>query len=394
MGYLEPAQGRNKKIFLLSMSFFFMFGFSAVSYLLPVYYAHVGFTAVQAGLLVSSFYFSALIFRLVLGNVLTRLGFKKMFVTGGVLAVLGSGWIVFAGDSFFSAFAARFIFGAGSSFTQIALGAYQSLAFKQSERGFAFSLIMAGGLAPMMTAVPLADKLLSSGFFTAYILIPLIMAAAMFAITLLINTDDVVLDSSQTSANPFSGMGRCFKVPALALSLFCIFLFSVADAASSFMSSMTSSYGLMASYFLSSNAVVGVFVRLFLGKLLDKYPRWKLAVPITAGMSLALFFASVSPSRASLIALGLLFGVGMGFGFPLHLALVSDNAPSELQPQAVSLMWFLYAFDFAMVPLVMSYISGFTTPVTGFRAVVAFTLFGTVYAGRRWYAISKARAAS
>ncbi len=74
----------------------------------------------------------------------------------------------------------------------------------------------------------------------------------------------------------------------------------------------------------------------------------------------------------------------MGFGFPLHLALVSDNAPRRLQPQAISLTWFLVALDFALVPLATSYISGRTTPVIGFRVVVVLILLGTLYACYRW----------
>ena len=69
------AQSNNKKILLLALGFFFMFGYSNVSYLLPVYYAHVGFTPAQSGLLVSSFYFATLTFRLLLGSLLVRAAF-------------------------------------------------------------------------------------------------------------------------------------------------------------------------------------------------------------------------------------------------------------------------------------------------------------------------------
>ena len=384
-GLRTGIQSKNKKITLLALGFFFMFGYSNVSYLLPVYYAGVGFTAAQSGLLVSSFYFATLIFRLLLGNLLVKSGFKRFLAIGGVASVAGSDWIVFAGDSFFSAFAARFLLGAGTAFTQIAVATYQSLAFAEKERGFAFSLIMAGGLAPMMTAVPLADWILSRGYLNAYIFIPLALTVAAAVVTVfLLDTGDVSLDASQAAANPFKGMGDCLKDPRILLALFSMFLFSLADAASAFMAPMTASYGLMASYFLSSNAVVGVLVRLLFGKVLDRYPRRRLSASIIAGMALMLLLASVSPSRCSLMILGLVFGVGMGFGFPLHLAIVSDNAPQRLQPQAIALTWFLVALDFALVPLITSYISGLTTPVTGFRAVVIFVLLGAVYEEYKW----------
>ena len=99
-GLRTGIQSKNKKITLLALGFFFMFGYSNVSYLLPVYYAGVGFTAAQSGLLVSSFYFATLIFRLLLGNLLVKSGFKRFLAIGGVASVAGSVWIVFAGDSF------------------------------------------------------------------------------------------------------------------------------------------------------------------------------------------------------------------------------------------------------------------------------------------------------
>lgn len=385
---LMKVQSKKLKILLLSLSYFCIFGYSNVSYLLPVYYSGSGFSAAEAGLLVSAFYFAALAFRLVLGNVLIRAGFRRIFVTGGVLAVVSAIWVILAKGSFICSFAARFLFGTGTAFSQIALAAYQSLAFREEERGFAYSMIMAGGLAPMMTAVPLADMLLAAGRPDAYIMLPLLLAVAALGVTLCINTDDVTLEAPAVRGGPLAGLGECLKMPGLVLALFSIFLFSIVDAAAAFMAPMTASLGLMASWFLSSNAVVGVAVRLTSGKLLDRCPRRKLAAPVTAVMAFTLVLASVHPSGSSLALLGIIYGAGMGLGFPLHLALVSDNAPDRLQPQAVSLMWFLYALDFATVPLVTAFITDFTSPVFAFRAVALFCAVGAVFAWLGWKRLS------
>lgn len=387
----RAPQSRNKKILLLALGFFFNFGYSNVSYLLPVYYAHVGYSAARAGALVSAFYFATLLFRLLLGMMIPRFGFRKFLAAGGVLSIAGSLAVALSGGHFLPALAARILFGAASAFTQISLATYQSLAFREEERGLAYSIIMAGGLAPMMTAVPVADWLLAHGYFNSYISIPVIFAVAMAAVTIFaLDTGDVVLRASHAAVSPFSGIGECFRMPAVALSLFMVFTFSIVDAASSFMAPMTASFGTMSSYFLSTNAAVGVTVRLFFGKVLDRYPRWKLSAPITAAMALLLLLASVNPGRASLIILGFLFGIGMGFGFPLHLALVSDHSPRRLQPQAVSIMWFTIALDFAVVPLATSYISEATDAVFGFRTVVLSALACCAFAAFMWRKLERA----
>ena len=141
----------------------------------------------------------------------------------------------------------------------------------------------------------------------------------------------------------------------------------------------------MASYFLSTNAAIGVFIRLFFCKVLDKYPRRILSAPLIAVMSLTIIFATISPSKWTLIVLGIIFGICMGFGFPLHLALVADYAPKNLQAQAASLMWFLYAMDFAMVPMVTSALSSLSSPVTAFRIISLLVLAGSAVVWNGWH---------
>lgn len=101
-------------------------------------------------------------------------------------------------------------------------------------------------------------------------------------------------------------------------------------------------------------------------------------------MSSLLLAASVSPTKQSLIGLGLFFGVGMGFGFPLNLALISDHAPTRLQPQAVSLGWFLMGLNFALVPLITGWLATLTGPVNSFRVVLLATLAGGAWLAYLW----------
>ena len=382
--------GERKKILSLSAGFFFVMGFSNVSYFLPVYYAQMGFSPKAAGLLVSAFFITSVALRPFMAGLIIKFGFRKILFSAGIISVLSSIGVALAGNSFWLALFSRAALGVGASFFQVGLATFQAVAFSESIRGRAFSLTMAGGLLPMMTLVPLADWLLFRDLHSIYILLPLISSvAALLMMPLIPDLGITKIPGAGGSRNYFSSLADCFKIPAFRVALFAFFLFCLVDATSAFMAAMTRHYGLMASFFLSSNALVGVCVRLFCARLLDRYPRWKLSLPsimITAG---TLLLASINPTRESLIVLGLIFGIGMGFGFPLHIALISDVVPQNLQPQAVSTAWFLMGFDFAVIPLLMGWMGTQTGPVATFQFICGLTLLGAVMSALMWARVMK-----
>lgn len=375
-------QAARKKILFLAMGFFFTFGFSNVSYFLPVYYKQIGIASADAaGWLVASFYITSVISRPFLGNVVSVFGFKKSFYAAGALCVTSSIGIALSGTHFIPALVFRGVFGVGSSLFQIGLATYQAIAFSREERGRAFSLIMAGGLAPMMTLLPIADYLLQHRWNNAYIIFPILICLGAALVTPRIpGLDDAPLPrvARGSGRDHLSGFVKCFRVRALRLAFLAMLTFSVTDAAAAFMGTMTEHYGLMASFFLSSNAIIGVVMRLFGGRILDRYPREKIASVTTCLTASSLLFASFSPTGGSLMALGMVYGVGMGFGFPAHLALVSDCAPAELQPQAISFSWFVMGCSFAFVPLLSGWLAELSNPVLAYRMIVTPALLLTI----------------
>lgn len=384
----KPATSA-RKIFFLALGFFFTFGFSNVGYFLPVYYKQIGLSPANAGgWLVAAFYISSIVSRPFLGNVINLLGFKRTFYAAGILGVTSSIGVALSGTYFTPALISRCVLGVGSSLFQIGLATYQAIAFKQEERGRAFSLIMAGGLAPMMTLVPIAELFLRHNWNTLYIIFPgLICLGAALITPLIPGLDEIAPAQQQPGAAGRSYLGgfiACFRIRQLRLAFLAALLFSVTDASAAFMGTMTAHYGLLASFFLSPNAVVGVIVRLFCARVLDRYPRSALALLSTTITASTLLFASISPFNGSLVVLGMFYGVGMGFGFPAHLALVSDSAPKELQPQAVSLSWFLIGCSFAFVPLLMARLAEMTNSVIAFRLIVLPALLFTIFSHFLW----------
>ena len=386
------AREKRRNILLLALSFYCVMLIPNVSYFLPLYYARAGFGLQESGWLVAGFYLASVSSRLFLGTVILAMGFRRIFLLAGALSLAASLGVAMAGPHFWTAFLSRAVQGIGISLFQVGLATWQALAFKKEERAGAYSVIMAGGLAPMMTALPLADWLLFHRLDTLYILIPVAFSAAALVVTMLIPSmgrADFTPETPARSRNLLGGMADCFRIPFFRLALFSLFLFTFTDAVSAFMSPMTNSFGLAASLFLSANAIVGVLVRLFLGRVLDRHPRWKLSVPILVSMLAALLLASANPTATTLVVLGMVFGIGMGFGFPLNLALVSDGIPPHLQPQAISMAWFVLGVNFGTVPLILGWLGSALGPVTAFRCAAGAALAGACLLGFLWRGYGK-----
>ncbi len=385
---LEWRRSSDARIIYLALGFFLIFGFNNVSYLLPVFYTQIGYTVQDSGWLVSIFYVFSVSIRPFVGHLLIALGFRRAFAIAGVLSFGGAVGIALTGLNFWAAFTARAVFGIGAGLAQVTLATYQGYAFDGKERGRAYSLIMAGGLAPMMTVVPMGDWLLHHGYGYMYIFLPALLSIVSLFVTLTLPTlaggDKPSGGPARKSLNPFRGFGECAAIPAFRITLLALFLFCMVDALSAFMSPMANSYGLMASYFLSANAVMGVSVRLFFGRLLDRFPRWMVSAPLIIGMAVSLLLASVNPTWWTLALLGMCFGVGMGFGFPLHLALIPDNAPQRLLPQAMSMSWFMLGSGFAIVPLATAWLGGLTDQVFAYRVVALCVLAGGLALAWLW----------
>ncbi len=374
------SKGKNKTVFILALCYFFVFGLSNVSYFLSVYYAKLGtVTPREAGLIVSVFYIVSVFSRPFLAFVLSRLGFRKLFAAAAVLFVASSVSMALWGTSFWPALLSRGVLGFASSLYKIGFSTYQALSFDANQRGRAYSLIMAGELFPLWTVAPVAEALIQWNRLSLYISLPIFMSIAASVVVWLIPNLPALTakgEAKPTFINPFLGMSDCLRLRPFQIALLSTFFFSMTDASASFMSSMTAHYGLMASLFLSSNAIVGFVIRLCFTRYIDRLPRGLVASVAVLFTSGALFMASINPTEASLTVLGLLFGVGFGFGFPIHLAFVADCAPKDRQAQASAMMWFMIGLNFSVVPLLMGWFQSQLGPVLTFRAIALLALAG------------------
>jgi hypothetical protein len=68
------------------------------------------------------------------------------------------------------------------------------------------------------------------------------------------------------------------------------------------------------------------------------------------------------------------FGVGMGYGFPMHLSLIGDAVPDRLRPKATSMVWFLMARCFFVSPLITGYLARWLSFAAAYRIIMGCIL--------------------
>jgi MFS family permease len=81
---------------------------------------------------------------------------------------------------------------------------------------------------------------------------------------------------------------------------------------------------------------------------------------------------------------GVLYGLGMGWGFPVLLALVPDMVPRELRPKGVSVAFFAMDAGWILVPLVVGGMGTFFGPAGGMLPLGILGLVGGVLLIRAW----------
>lgn len=141
---------------------------------------------------------------------------------------------------------------------------------------------------------------------------------------------------------------------------------------------VASERGLLPSLFLTANATMGLLIRVGGRKVLDTLPRRQMAAPAIALTSLGLFGASFANGNLSYALWGILFGIAMGLGFPLHMALIGDVAEPHLRARVASLTWFSMGACFFAVPILLGSLSGFLGTAGAFRALAAL-LFASAF---------------
>ena len=113
----------------------------------------------------------------------------------------------------------------------------------------------------------------------------------------------------------------------------------------------------MSSFFFSLSAVTAIIIRVPGARILNALPRLLLLVPFGMMMSGSMLLVSLLPSNSSFLAGGLIYGIGVGFSWPMLHALISDTLPVALRPKGMAVVLLLYDAGWFLIPLIVGYIS-------------------------------------
>lgn len=362
----------KKNIILILLTYFSIFAYSHVFFMLPPFLLQRGFQPQSIGWVMSAFYLAATMTRPTAGWFLSQFGIRK--------TMLFAGSVCFAGACLFACipltphalWGLRFFMGAGFSVFVVATTTYQTLVIPAAIRGPAFSITSIGGVLTSFSIIPLAEFFIKGGHSTYY----LFMASLASLVSMCVASFLPPVEKNIVSeGNHHVSYLSLFKeTPIKYLLISCLFL-GLTDSSIAYASSLAIGRGLNSSIFLMAISSGAVIVRLFGGGLYKKVSRIVIAAPAIGLMGGALMGASFAGSNSSIALWGFLYGVAVGYGYPTHLALIGDMIPEYFRGHASSMVYFAMDISWTLLPIYIGYASALTNVSWAFRG---FSLFACV----------------
>jgi MFS family permease len=324
-----------------------------------------GLTPETTGLVLGSFFIAIMLMRPVGGWLLENLGIRRTMFVGSVVGFAGCS-ILFGSHSVPMLFAGRVLSGAAFGIYTMGLFSYQSLEVPEDARGMSFALTVSGGILPAATVTPIGEWLITNGWMKSYLAIGPILCVVCFML------GRKMKSASEGAAKKTWGKYRdlVFIRPFVMVALTGTMM-ALIDAATVSISLLALKHGLVTSYFMASYSVAALIVRLGGARVLNILPRSFCIAPCGMMMAGAIGAITYAPSNGAFLIWGALFGVGIGAGFPMLLASVSDALPPELMPKGAACALLLYDAGWAITPLIV----GYMTPELGLeRSFMALAL--------------------
>jgi MFS family permease len=226
-----------------------------------------------------------------------------------------------------------------------------------------FSLLVVGSILPMGVVAPLGEWFLYSSQHILYLAVGPVLSLLCCFFGGRVNIDALreTRDAGGDIAIDIAGEKKWGTYKGLFSSRSFVFLIStgiviaLVDALIITLSLLTAEKGLMISYFLASVSITALIVRLPGASLLNAIPRVPSLAPCGILMALSMILVSFFPSNIALIIGGFLFGAGLGAGWPMYQALISDLLDPLLRPKGTATALLLYDIGFFVTPLLVGY---------------------------------------
>ena len=346
-----------KQITLIFLAYYGITCFSNIYFIFGPFYEKMGATPQQTGLFLSLFYFVMLICRPLGSKVMEKFDIRRALVGSSALCAAASVGVALSLHCVPLLLFFRALTGLCVSVFAVSAIAAQSLLLDEKARGFGFALFTTGSLLPMATIVPFCDWLQQNNYDTLYLWLPAATALLCTAVSWPVKN----LNYHGEHKKAWGSYADLLKTPAIPALLATAMVMSLADAMTLSVASLANERFITVSAFMIASSLAGIAIRTIAFSLIAKIPRVHLAAPAAALMGAGLIGLSLSSGGAAFMAFGALFGIGIGIGFPVDLALVGDLLAPEYRPEATGLVLLVIDIGWMISPLIF----GFFSPVIG-----------------------------
>jgi len=359
---------------------------------MPVYLDLNGFPKELTGILVGAFYVATTLVRPIGGFITERAGIKITLITSASICIFAAA-LKFFTLSFTPLLLIRILMGCSFGTFIVALTTYQSLTVPEESRGVTFAYISIGSLACLVTVVPLADLFLSLSFEKLFL--SLSMMTAVLCLILSIKLPPLPDKVKSATENKKWGTWReLYENTPFWRIVASNALFNICDAANIYLPAFAIALGLVPSSFAVSIAIAAFTARTLGKNVFTIFPRYALAGPSLFIMALSLFLSTYATSNALFSICGMIFGVGMGYGYPAHLSLIGDLAPEKLRAKLSSLVHFCIDTGWFIIPLYMGFAIPRIGEVGAFKALSIVCMISGVLVTVMWTRYGKVKQAA
>jgi MFS family permease len=362
--------------FILGFLGYFALLFACFAFLpaLPIYLTRLGSNEGEVGVLVGIFGVSALVSRLLAGGMLTKYSEKSVLISAALLfAVTFPACIVLR--PFWPLFAVRLFQGVALACFDTAALALVVKVTPLTYRGRALGYFMlAPGLATVMA--PSFGMFFVNRFnFTIFFLFCISMSLCALPLFSMLKGQEIVRPGTGAPTRNTFFLERKIIVPAMSA----FFYNFVTGSIGAFFPIYAIQSGVAnPGYFFSASAMMVIAGRALGGKIQDVWSRERIILTFTLTSMVAMVILSFSRTLPMFIFVGLLWGTGVAFIFPVSMAYALDYAGSS-GGTAVGTFRAFMDLGSALGPMVV----GTIVPLTGYR--IMFLCLALVCLGNLGY---------
>jgi MFS family permease len=332
-----------------------------------------GLSSEATGWILGVFFMTVMAVRPFGSWVLENFGIQRTLVWGSIVSLAGSSVLLFT-EYAPVLFLGRALIGVAFGIYTMGLFAHQAIIVPEKMRGATFALIVSGGMLPTATVAPLGEWLLLGSHTRLYLAIGPILSVVCWYFGRKVRDGGPAVKRGERGGRTWGTYRDLLSSRTFALLAVTGLIIALVDAIAVSVSLLAAERGLVASYFLASASVTSVIVRVAGARTLNILPRAILLAPCGILMSAAMLITSLLPSNFFFMIGGFLYGVGIGAGWPMLHALLSDSLEVGLRPKGTAAALLLYDCGWFITPIIV----GYASPVLGitrtFGALAIFTL--------------------